>query len=176
MSLSISTSEGSAAIAFPLKDMMAKQKRKTKRSIAVNNDEPLEGPRTSRHLPRIRAHCLDGHRPCPYVTCKHNLYLDVSTAGSILLNFPHLEPHEMGESCVLDVAERMGMTLEEVGAMFDLTRERIRQVQEKAAEKVKKIVIKRFGNNWRSTLVPGPTDDGVLFRSLVAQIDSAKKS
>ena len=42
-----------------------------------------------------------------FISCKHHLYLDVNPeTGSIKLNFPHLEPWEMLESCSLDVAER----------------------------------------------------------------------
>ena len=69
-------------------------------------------------------------RPCPYVSCKHHLYLDVNPeTGSIKLNFPDLEVWEMAETCSLDVADRGGITLEEVGEILNLTRERIRQVE-----------------------------------------------
>ena len=49
--------------------------------------------------------------------------------GSIKLNFPDEEIWEMAETCALDVADRGGITLEEVGAIMNLTRERIRQVE-----------------------------------------------
>jgi hypothetical protein len=52
--------------------------------------------------------------------------------GAIKLNFPDLEVWDMGESCALDVADRGGTTLEDVGAIMNLTRERIRQVEVKA--------------------------------------------
>ena len=69
-------------------------------------------------------------RPCPFVSCSHHLYLDVNPqTGAIKLNFPHLEVWEMAETCSLDVADRGGITLEEVGAILNLTRERIRQVE-----------------------------------------------
>jgi hypothetical protein len=42
----------------------------------------------------------------------------------------------MGESCALDVADRGGTTLEDVGAIMNLTRERIRQVEVKALAKL----------------------------------------
>lgn len=77
-------------------------------------------------------------RPCVHVGCKHNLYLDVSPrSGAIKLNFPHLEPWEMQESCALDVADRGGSTLEEVGLFTALTRERIRQLETKGLAKIK---------------------------------------
>jgi len=42
----------------------------------------------------------------------------------------------MTESCALDVADRGGTTLEDVGAIMNLTRERIRQVEVKALAKL----------------------------------------
>jgi hypothetical protein len=87
--------------------------------------------------PRTRAECADGPRPCPYVSCKHHLYLDVSArTGAIKLNFPDLEVWELTESCALDVADRGGTTLEETGAIMNLTRERIRQVEVQALAKL----------------------------------------
>ncbi len=87
--------------------------------------------------PRTRAECLDGERPCPFVSCAHHLFLDVSPrTGAIKLNFPDLEVWEMTETCALDVADRGGTTLEEVGAIMNLTRERIRQVEVKGLAKL----------------------------------------
>jgi hypothetical protein len=91
-----------------------------------------------RSLPATRAECEDGPRPCPYVSCKHHLYLDVNKSGSIKMNFPEIEPGEMLESCALDVAARGGATLEEVGAAMSLTRERVRQVKVRAMAKMKR--------------------------------------
>jgi hypothetical protein len=65
------------------------------------------------------------------------LYIDVSPrTGAIKLNFPDLEVWDLGESCALDVADRGGTTLEDVGAIMNLTRERIRQVEVKALAKL----------------------------------------
>src|SRR5262249_46575714 len=55
---------------------------------------------------------------------------------AIKLNFPDLEVWEMNETCALDVADRGGTTLEEVGAIMNLTRERIRQVEVKGLAKL----------------------------------------
>ena len=80
--------------------------------------------------PTRREDCGEGARPCPFVSCTHHLYLDVSArTGAIKLNFPDLEVWEMTESCAIDVADRGGATLEETGAIMNLTRERIRQVE-----------------------------------------------
>ena len=88
--------------------------------------------------PLMREHCSQMSRPCPFVSCSHHLYLDVNPeTGAIKLNFPHLEVWEMTETCSLDVADRGGITLEEVGAILNLTRERIRQVEVRGLCKIK---------------------------------------
>jgi hypothetical protein len=90
--------------------------------------------------PRSRADCANGPRPCMYIACKHHLYLDVNPAtGSIKLNFPDKEVWEIGETCALDVADRGGITLEEVGTIMNLTRERIRQVETRGLAKLRAI-------------------------------------
>ncbi len=90
--------------------------------------------------PRSRADCAHGPRPCMFISCKHHLYLDVNPAtGSIKLNFPDKEIWELEETCALDVADRGGITLEEVGAIMNLTRERIRQVETRGLLKLRAI-------------------------------------
>ncbi len=80
--------------------------------------------------PRTRAECMEEARPCPWVACKHHLYLDINPeTGSIKINFPDLEPWEMKHTCALDVADAGALTLEEIGLITNLTRERIRQVE-----------------------------------------------
>ncbi len=80
--------------------------------------------------PQKRSECINGPRPCPWVGCKYNLYLDVNPrTGSIILNFPDKEPWEIEDSCVLDIADRGPVTLEEIGKIMNLTRERIRQLE-----------------------------------------------
>jgi hypothetical protein len=88
--------------------------------------------------PHTREDCLKMPRPCPFVSCEHHLYLDVNPdSGAIKLNFPHLEVWEMAETCSLDVADRGGITLEDVGAILNLTRERIRQVEVRGLVKIR---------------------------------------
>jgi hypothetical protein len=88
--------------------------------------------------PMHRADCRDAQRPCLFVSCRYHLYLDVNPiTGSIKLNFPDKEVWELAETCALDVAERGGITLEEVGEIMNLTRERIRQVEVSGLEKLK---------------------------------------
>ena len=110
-------------------------KRMTKRELEMGRllYPDVEGV----EKPVAREECQGGERPCPFVSCKHHLYLDVSArTGAIKLNFPDLEVWEMNETCALDVADRGGATLEEVGAIMNLTRERIRQVEVKGLAKL----------------------------------------
>ena len=88
--------------------------------------------------PQLREDCRTAERPCPYVSCKYHLYLDINQeTGSIKVNFPDLEVWEMSETCALDVADRGGITLEEVGELVNLTRERIRQVEVLGLDKLR---------------------------------------
>ena len=45
----------------------------------------------------------------------------------------------MRETCALDVADRGGITLEEVGAILNLARERIRQVEVRGLLKLRAV-------------------------------------
>ena len=88
--------------------------------------------------PVRRSECVNGPRPCLFVACKHHLYLDVNPeTGSIKINFPDKEPWELSETCALDVAQRGGVTLEEVGELLNLTRERVRQVEVAGLQKLR---------------------------------------
>jgi hypothetical protein len=79
--------------------------------------------------PRTRADCEGIPRPCPFISCRHNLYIDVKENGNIRLNFPHIPIDEVEHSCVLDLAEKGGMTLAEVGDVLAITREMVRQME-----------------------------------------------
>lgn len=109
-------------------------KRELERGRLLYPDVPVERP-------VHREDCMQGpnaERPCPFVSCKYHLFLDVSPrSGAIKLNFPNLEVWEMNETCALDVADRGGVTLEEVGAIMNLTRERIRQLETRGVAKLK---------------------------------------
>lgn len=69
--------------------------------------------------PVTRGDCVGGQRPCPWDACRHHLLL--------------------APSCALDVvdANPVGVTLEVVGDLLGVTRERIRQIEEKALRKLR---------------------------------------
>lgn len=94
--------------------------------------------------PQTRGECLAMERPCPFVGCRYHLYLDVSARGGLTLNFPDLEPHELLETCALDVADFGDHALEDVGELMNMTRERVRQIEVPAKEKV----VEAMRANW----------------------------
>lgn len=80
--------------------------------------------------PRTRADCAGGPRPCPFVGCRHHLYLEVSArTGTLHLHHAGVPPWEMQHSCALDIADEGPHTLEHVGSILNLTRERTRQIE-----------------------------------------------
>lgn len=142
-------------------------KRMTKRELEIGR---MLYPETDYWKPRSREECLDGPRPCPFVSCKHHLFIDVSPrTGAIKLNFPDLEVWDMGESCALDVADRGGTTLEDVGAIMNLTRERIRQVEVKALAKLEAL---RDMNALRDYVDVGPVGKRRLPKLTRSEIES----
>lgn len=102
-------------------------KKVTKESLRIGR---IMYPDDGHARPRTRGECRYGLRPCPYVSCRHHLYLDIDAeSGAMKYNFPGMELDELAETCSLDVAERGGNTLDEVGALLNLTRERVRQLE-----------------------------------------------
>jgi hypothetical protein len=162
----------------------ARQRRRSRRkravrgrSICVKRLTRLElevgrllFPDVAYDRPITRDDCVHGERPCPFVSCVHHLYLDVfAKTGAIKLNFPDLEVWEMVDSCALDVADRGGTTLEEAGAMMNLTRERIRQVEVGALAKLEALhelaafrdhISEGTAGKRRLPILRSPVDDG----------------
>lgn len=83
-----------------------------------------------------RAECVGHVGPCGFISCKWHLAVDVSVVnGNIKLNFPDddddgVDISSMADTCALDVADRGGVSLEAAGTLTNLTRERIRQIED----------------------------------------------
>lgn len=88
--------------------------------------------------PRYRSQCERGPRPCPWLTCRYHLYLDVRGDGVVKINFPDREPEEMTVSCTLDLATDGPRTLEAVAALMGMSKERARQIEVAAIAKFRK--------------------------------------
>lgn len=124
----------------------ARRKRAIKARTLDLRRIPREEPIVSEPLvetagdqrPHTRADCAGGPRPCPWVSCRYHLYLDVSPrTGSLKLNFPDLEVWELDECCALDVADRGQAGTEQIGSLLNLTRERARQLEEEALHRAR---------------------------------------
>lgn len=91
--------------------------------------------------PKTRGDCLKMPRPCPFVTCRHHLLLDVNPeSGAIWMNHPGVELEELEDTCSLDVADRYeaeGITSEHVGLLIGTTPERARQIDIGARQEVR---------------------------------------
>jgi hypothetical protein len=83
--------------------------------------------------PRTRADCVDGPRPCPWVSCRYHLAVD--DRGRPCQR--HSEVWELRETCALDVAAQGRHTLGEVGAVLGVSKERVRQIEEEALWKLR---------------------------------------
>lgn len=102
---------------------------------------PDDGDPTDEEMPRTRGDCAGSPRPCPWVGCQWHLYLDAEAPrrpGAVRLLWPHLEPWDIPETCALDIADRGGATLEEVGSAINASRERVRQIQDAALAKIRR--------------------------------------
>jgi hypothetical protein len=129
-----------------LRDLEAEARRRARRGLPIVDDDGKDGndggdgariDLSTSQLPPSRSACRGGPRPCPLVSCRYHLYLDVDPRnGSLKLNFPELEPAELPCSCALDVADDGGVTLDVVGLHMGLTRERARQIESLALDRV----------------------------------------
>jgi hypothetical protein len=117
---------------------MARDLRRRRLLGAIDPEEEQLIREIEQTRPRCRGDCASGPRPCMFVSCKHHLYLDVNPeTGSVKVNFPDKEIWELSDTCALDVADRGGITLEDVGVIMNLTRERIRQVETRGLLKLR---------------------------------------
>ncbi len=88
---------------------------------------------------------MNAQRPCPFATCRWALWPETGHGGSGAGSVPKTDPLTLKHTCVLDVVESgatgagegRGMTLEEVGKVLRLTRERVRQIETVASTKVR---------------------------------------
>jgi hypothetical protein len=107
--------------------------------------------------PVCRADCKGASRPCPWVSCRYHLYLDINEGtGTIKFKFPELEIWELEHTCALDLAEARDLTYEEVGQALNLTRERIRQLTN---EVLTTLYERLFPDEERFAMLPFPGTD-----------------
>jgi hypothetical protein len=134
---------------------MARQFREQTASGGVDPELRALMQELDARRPKVRADCEGAERPCAFVSCKYNLYVDVNPrTGSVKLNFPDKELWELEHTCALDVADKQGITLEEVGVIMNLTRERVRQLETRGLTKLRVIA-----DDGPAAVVPADADD-----------------
>jgi hypothetical protein len=79
--------------------------------------------------PKTRADCVDGPRPCPWVSCRYHLWLNVESHGRVRFNCGDMT----GPSCVLDEAAKGPKTLTEVGEIMGVSKQRAEQIERSAS-------------------------------------------
>jgi hypothetical protein len=97
---------------------------------------------TEPQRPRTRAECVDGPRPCPWVSCRHHLALSPGAgrkAHKLTYHLPE-DPADWPDeapTCALDVAAEGEHTLDAIALhLGGISRERVRQIEEGAKRKL----------------------------------------
>jgi hypothetical protein len=114
---------------------VSKKCRKELELSSAELAEEIEFAKKNR--PRTRGDCVGVPRPCPFVTCRSHLYLDVNPdTGNIKYNFPGLEVDELSVSCSLDVADVGPMNGDVVGVFLNVSKEAVRLTMDGAIDKI----------------------------------------
>lgn len=93
-------------------------------------------PCTPHLRPSTRGQCREARRPCPFVGCRHHLYLEVKANGNMRLN-TRKPVWEMENTCSLDVADKGEfLSFPEIAAYFDVQDETIAKVLDSAVRKL----------------------------------------
>jgi len=105
--------------------------------------------------PRSRQDCIQGPRPCPFVGCRHHLYLDFTPVGSVKFNFGHQEETlaQMPETCSLDVADRGEHDMTKIADYLNVTPARVQQEVASALHK-----LRMYGLNAQLAITPEDVD------------------
>ena len=109
-----------------------------RRTAQILGPGPPPASTASSALPATRGDCPE-FRPCPHVSCRHHYGVDAGVIGNSFAVRVAVGFFLVMDNCALDFVEDHpdGATLEEVGAALLLTRERVRQIEESALQKVR---------------------------------------
>jgi len=122
---------------------MSKTETRKEQAVALRQEERpnlAEMREMERERPRVRGDCIDGPRPCPWISCRYHLGVDVKASGGIVVNYGGPNgPTGDGKqpTCALDEADRKDLTLDAIGNMLGITREAVRHIEVAAIRKLK---------------------------------------
>lgn len=87
-----------------------------------------------RSRPRKRSQCIDGPRPCPWVSCRHHLAVDVVAGGQVLVraSWDDDSSELQGPSCSLDLAAAGPQWISTVGGAMGFGDTRMLQIEREA--------------------------------------------
>lgn len=88
--------------------------------------------------PRTWGECCERTDPCPWVSCRYHLGVDVTERGRLVLVHP--APDEMAEPCALRIAHRGEHTFGQVSKFVGVTRQRVEQLTNRAARRLRRAV------------------------------------
>lgn len=94
--------------------------------------------------PRRRGECVEVTRPCPYVACRYNLFLDVvdhatpqQRSQRVLLHGQDPLKADPAASCALDVAERGPQSATDIATLLHVTTARVSQIIDRANRRLR---------------------------------------
>lgn len=87
--------------------------------------------------PKTRGECADVPRPCPFVSCRYHLYLDI-VRGQVIPSTDK-EPDEMEHSCSLDEADNEeALSYGQIGALVGVSHARAQQIGSDVVDRIKR--------------------------------------
>lgn len=89
--------------------------------------------------PKTWGECCERVGPCPWISCRYHLALEVTETGRIVLTDPSVPPDEMQEPCALRIAQRGEQTLEQVATRLGVTRQRVQQLEGRALRRIRRV-------------------------------------
>jgi hypothetical protein len=106
----------------------------------------LVPPKTISERPLTRGECVDAPRPCPFISCKYHLALEVTLGGSIKAMRPDIfdvegvpDLERLDETCVLDVAERAPEP-HEISELLNIAPQLVERIEERALKKIRPLL------------------------------------
>lgn len=94
--------------------------------------------------PRTRGDCVNGVRPCPWVGCRHHLWLDTYKEGRLRFRVD-VPPWELEHSCALDVADEGPHSEQEIAEIMALSDQAVRIVENSAMKKMLQGIAEHLG-------------------------------